>query len=120
MARVTLKTVRVTGMPLDTDLSQLLFLATRLSQQATSRTFWTSGQISAQLRASLATQNETQTGIITFPSESCKKRALKSHNTKWRLDDEFDGVTVLWCPIDPDLEYVPRQQVLLEIQHSDW
>jgi len=95
-------------MPLDTDLSQFVSLATRLSQQATSRTFWTARQISAQFGATLATQNETQTGIITFPSKSCKKRALKSHNTTWRFDDEFDGVTVLWSPPDPDLECVPH------------
>jgi len=95
MATLTAKTVRVTGIPLDTDPSEFLSLATRLSGGVAYPTSRSTG-------ISFASQSGTKTGTITFRTEICKKKALK--NNTWRFDDVFDGVTVLSSPDEPDLE----------------
>jgi hypothetical protein len=101
MATVTAKTVRVTGMPLDTDPNEFLSLATMLDG-GVSRTLAASGPTSRLPGISFATQSGTKTGTITFQSEYGKTKALK--NTTWRFDDVFDGVTVLFSPDEPELE----------------
>jgi len=103
MATVALKTIRVLGVPLDTNEDEFLSLAGRLSEGATT-TFVTRRKTIPQLGASLATQGDTQTGTITLPSDSCKKKANERNNTTWKLDDGFDGLTVLFSPAEPDLE----------------
>lgn len=105
MARVALKTVRVTGMPLQTEPDDFLRFATRLSGSAVRGTFQSSRPHS-QLKTTFAIQNENQIGTITFRSEKEKEDALKDRNSGWHLDDNFHGITVLSSPIERDLEYV--------------
>lgn len=44
-------------------------------------------------------------GTITLPSKEHKEAALKNNDTEWRLDDVFNGITVLFSPEEPDIEY---------------
>lgn len=53
---------------------------------------------------SLAPQVDSQTGTITFPGRKSKERALREL-TGWRVDDTFEGLTVLHSAPEPDLEY---------------
>jgi hypothetical protein len=97
MATKTTKTVRVTGVSLE---SEFLSLATRLS--GVQRTVVAPGSTICQPGISFARHSGSKTGTITFQSEKSKKKALK--DTTWRVDDVFDGITVLSAPEEPDLE----------------
>ena len=54
---------------------------------------------------SLSPQFDGYVGTITLPSKEHKESAMKNNDTEWRLDDVFNGVTVLYSPEEPDLEY---------------
>jgi hypothetical protein len=101
--------VRVIEIPRDIKEEDLKEVAQRLCEPRGSRSSFCSSLLgSLPLRASpvisLAPQFESKIGTITFPSEKLKRRALKDHETEWVLSDQFNGLTVLYSAVEPDLE----------------
>jgi hypothetical protein len=109
MAKVSSSTVRALEIPLQVDELEFFIVAKCLA----SRSIQGGGLLSFSAAIpgddnpviSFAEQFERHTGTITLPSEKHKTQALASHDTQWRFDDKFDGVTVPYSPKDSDIEY---------------
>jgi len=111
MARVSSRTLRITDIPSDIAEGDFLEVAKQLSSRQSDGRLFSSGRrdkASSSPSISFAPQYESHVGTITLPSEKHKTAALRTHGTKWRFDDVFNGVTVLHCPEEPDLESVKR------------
>ena len=107
MAKVASRTVRVTEIPQGTSQEEFRGVVTKLNSRTIGGgPFTTSRHGNSELKFSLATQGDELIGTITLPSEKHKTDALKTHGTKWRLDETFDALTCLFSPREPDLEYV--------------
>lgn len=107
MAKVSSKTVRVLEIAPEVEHSQFLAVAKRLGSQGFDRGWFASStQIDENPVISFALQFEEHIGTITLTSEKHKAEVLANHGTRWRFDDKFDGVTVLFSPQVPDIEYV--------------
>jgi hypothetical protein len=101
--------VRVIEIPREIKEEDLKEVAQCLCEPRGSRSSFCSALLgSLPLKASpvisLAPQFEGKIGTITFPSEKLKRRALKDHKTEWVLSDQFNGLTVLYSAVEPDLE----------------
>lgn len=102
--------VRVTEIPREINEEDLQEVAQRLCEPRGRKSSFCSSLLlgSLPLKASpvisLAPQFEGKIGTITFPSKRLKRRALKDHGTKWVLSDQFNGLTVLYSAVEPDLE----------------
>lgn len=108
MAKISSSTVRALGIPLQVDEPEFLIVAKRLASRIQGGGLFsfsaaTPGDDNPVI--SFAEQFEGHTGTITLPSEKHKTQALAIHDTPWRFDDKFDGVTVLYSPKDSDVEY---------------
>jgi hypothetical protein len=106
MAKVSSKTVRVTEISPSITQPEFLAIAKGLASEPIEAGWFsaaTPGHDNPVI--SLASQFEGQVGTISLPSEKHKTRALISHGSEWRVDDKFNGVTVLYSPANPDLEY---------------
>jgi hypothetical protein len=112
MTTVSSRSVRVTNIPPEVDETQFVEAANILSEQSISAGLFSSGsQCKSHVKqsTSFASQFESFVGTITLPSEKHKITALKSHDTEWTFDDKFNGITVLKCPKEPDVESVERK-----------
>ncbi len=118
MAKVTSRTIRVTDIPLDVNEKDFLKYAQHLGSKSIDRGLFSSTvQGNPSPTITFSPQFDGHIGTITLPSEKHKIVALKNNNTQWRLDDIFNGVTILFCPKEPDLEYV-NQALPLEMENS--
>jgi hypothetical protein len=106
MAKVASRTIRVLEIPQVVEKSEFLAVARDLSSKE-----FGAGWLSKfepgddNPVTSFAPQYDGYCGTITLPSEKHKAEALEKHTKEWRFDDEFNGVTVLFSPSDPDIEY---------------
>jgi hypothetical protein len=106
MAKVSSRTVRVTDIPEDVAQSEFLEVAKRLASTSIEGGWFSSlTPGDGKPIISFASQFDGFAGTITLPSEKHKAQALESHDTEWRFDDKFTGITVLCSPTEPDLEY---------------
>jgi hypothetical protein len=102
------KTVRVNDVSMETKKSTLEVFAETYCKTHGGRK-WLCGCFAAARRiggnpiVSLAPQRGGQTGTISFPSEELKNSVLKTDRT-WRLDDDFNGLTVLWSAAEAKVE----------------
>lgn len=107
MAKVSLRTVRVTEIPLHIERNEFESVAKRIASRAIDGRRWfsplTPGEDNPAI--SFATQFNEHVGTITLPSGKHKTQTLDDANSQWRFDDRFNGVTVLSSPPDADLEY---------------
>lgn len=112
MAKVSSRTVRVLEIPQDVERDEFLAIARRLSSKEVG-----GGWLSKVRRGnekpviSFAPQFDGCAGTITLPSENHKAEALANHSTEWRFDDVFNGITVLYSPAEPDIEYNPHSEL---------
>ncbi|KAI1389255.1 uncharacterized protein F4822DRAFT_442625 [Hypoxylon trugodes] len=107
------RTVRVSGIPLDIEEEDLADYWRPRSKGSSSKLLRLVRRlVSLQHQAvcnldlpivSLAPQNQYQTGTITFPSKALKRHALRKPG-KWKLDDEFNWMTVLYAAAEPDID----------------
>jgi hypothetical protein len=106
MARGSSRTVRVTEIPSQIEPSEFLTVAKRLASTSIDGGWFSSPTLGDDKPViSCASQFDGYVGTITLPSEKHKTQALASHDTQWRFDDRFDGITVLCSPTDADIEY---------------
>ena len=102
------KTVRVAGIPLGVEHTEFNDTVARLSARTRKKALFSSSSASlnsqSKLLTSLSPQFEDQVGTITLPSTKHKRQALKNHGTDWDFDDIFDGITVLYSALKPNLE----------------
>jgi hypothetical protein len=113
MAKVSSRTVRVLEIPQEVEKSDFLAVAKRLSSKDVGGGWLSKVQPGDEKPVtSFAQQFEGHVGTITLPSEKHKVEALENHGTEWRFDDIFNGVTVLFSPPEPDIEYVHVSQPL--------
>lgn len=106
MASVSSKTVRVLEIPQEVEKSEFLAAARRLSSKDFEGGWLSKVQPGDENPVtSFARQYDGHVGTITLPSEKHKVEALDNHATDWRFDDKFNGVTVLFSPQEPDVEY---------------
>ena len=106
MAKVSSRTVRVTDILEDVAQSEFLEVAKRLALTSIEGGWFsllTPGD--GKPIISFASQFDGFAGTITLLSEKHKAQALESHDTEWRFDDKFTGITVLCSLTEPDLEY---------------
>lgn len=105
--KVTLRTVRVLEIPPEVEKNEFLRIAKGLSLKDV-RGGWISKVLQGDDNpiTSFATQFDGHVGTITLPSKKHKIEALTNHGTKWRFDDLFNGVTILFSPPEPDIEYL--------------
>ena len=109
MAKVSSRTVRVLEIPLETEKSDFLKLAGDLSSKVVGSGWappWSTPATDEKPVTSFAPQYDGYCGTITLPTEKHKSDALENHATVWRFDDVFNGVTVLYCSLEPEIEYV--------------
>ena len=107
MAKVSAKTVRVLEIPQEAEKGAFLSIARRLSAKDVGGGWLSKVQLGDEKPVtSFARQFDGHVGTITLPSEKHKAEALETHGTEWRFDDIFNGVTVLYSPPEPDIEYV--------------
>lgn len=106
MAKVSSNSLRVTNIPPQTDKATFIEFAKQYSSKTIERG-WLSPSVngSDNPTVSLSPQFDGHVGTITLPSKEHKEAALKNNDTKWRLDDVFNGITVLSSPKEPDIEY---------------
>jgi hypothetical protein len=117
MARVSSRTIRVTDIPPEITRNYFLEIAKKLSPRKSDGGLFSSARSDKHPpnpSISFAPQYEGYSGTITLPSEKYKTAALRTHGTEWRLDDRFNGVTVLHGPKEPDLESVNRSFTITE------
>jgi hypothetical protein len=108
MAKLSSTTVRVLEIPQEVEESEFLAVAKRLSSKDLEGGWLSKAQHRDENPVtSFATQYDGHVGTITLPSEKHKAEALGGHATDWRFDDKFNGVTVLFSPPEPDVEYIP-------------
>jgi hypothetical protein len=106
MAKVSSSSLRVKGIPPQTDKAAFIEFAKQYSSQTIDRG-WLSSSVSGSNNptVSLSLQSDGHVGTITLPSKTHKEAALQKNDTEWMLDDVFNGITVLSSPDEPDLEY---------------
>lgn len=105
MVKVASRTVRVTGIPRDVGEKAFREVAERLcSKTIKTGVFSTAIPGYNNPVSSFASQFEGNVGTITLPSEKHKDEALGCRGIPWKLDDKFDGLTILCSPHEPDLE----------------
>ncbi|KAI1502557.1 hypothetical protein F5X99DRAFT_158405 [Biscogniauxia marginata] len=98
------RTVRVSGIPLDVEAQDLVDYSKLVSKDHVTKLRFLRRIAAVDVTPpiiSLAPQLQYQTGTITFSSEAFKRRALRRQG-KWKLDDEFDWLTVLDSAAVPD------------------
>jgi hypothetical protein len=91
-----------------TTLQDFQEFAERLSVEPKKRSIfhrsWSQSEEQAETLWSLAPQNDFLAGTITFKSKKLKTRALEKHGSNWKLDDVFNGMAMLHCSENPELE----------------
>ncbi|KAF7902359.1 hypothetical protein EAF00_002262 [Botryotinia globosa] len=102
MFRTTSKTVRVKGIPLNSNQEEFLEKAEYCSRDL--RRPWPQSVNLGSSKISLAIEREDHVGTITLPSPKHKEEALKYHNTEWEFDDNFNGITTLYSSDDPEVD----------------
>ncbi|KAF7953923.1 uncharacterized protein EAE97_001321 [Botrytis byssoidea] len=102
MFRTTSKSVRVKGIPLDSNQEEFMEEAEYCSRDL--RRPWPQPVNLGSSKISLAIEREDQVGTITLPSPKHKEEALKYHNTEWEYDDNFNGITTLYSSDDPEVD----------------
>jgi hypothetical protein len=117
MAKVSLKSVRVTSIPSESDQEEFVAVAKRLAADSasTARRSRPKTKTEVDVEISFAPQQESFIGTISLPTEKHKVAALANHDTNWEFDDEFNGITVLNCPATPDLEFVHISRMHISI-----
>jgi hypothetical protein len=124
MAKVSSRTVRVLEIPEEVEKSEFLAVARRLSSKDVGGGWLSKVQPGDEKPVtSFAQQFDGHVGTITLPSQMHKAEALENHATEWRFDDIFNGVTVLFSPPEPDIEYVHLLQtppVTFQISHTKY
>ncbi|KAE9380791.1 hypothetical protein N431DRAFT_459708 [Stipitochalara longipes BDJ] len=105
MSKVSSRTVRVTDIPEDVAQSEFLEVAKRLASTSIEGGWFSSSTPGdTKPTISFASQFDGFAGTITLPSEKHKVQALEKHDTEWRFDDKFNGITVLCSPTESDLD----------------
>ncbi|RYP11187.1 hypothetical protein DL764_000212 [Monosporascus ibericus] len=110
------RTVRISGIPPDAEVQDLVEYAKWLSEGPVTTKSWIFRRIGATSRqpevaigiidstvVSLAPQMQYKTGTITFSSKAIKRRAVKRHG-RWKCDDVFNSLTVLHAAAVPELD----------------
>jgi hypothetical protein len=104
------RAIRIRSIPQDNADEAFANFKARLASAPTTQLsiFTRSSRASAEFPtlASLARQQDENVGTISFSSKQLKEKALKDRESGWILDDQFNGITVLHSPPNPDLEYV--------------
>ncbi|OBT73983.1 hypothetical protein VF21_05998 [Pseudogymnoascus sp. 05NY08] len=105
MAKVSSNSLRVKGIPPQTDKATFIDFAKQYSSQTIARG-WLSSSVSGSNNptVSISLQSDDYVGTITLPSKAHKEAALQKNDTEWMLDDVFNGITVLSSPDEPDLD----------------
>ena len=79
--------------------------------------FWKfsqAGPTPSPLLVSLVRHGDSDTGVVTFPSEGYKSRALRGLRAPGcQVDDTFADLTVLHSATEPDVEYVTSLSYLI-------
>ena len=102
------KTFRIQGLNLDTTTSRLedtLNAAQKSKERSKLKLFSSPG--ASQAACFLARQNDFISATVSFPSAGEKSQAMKAlveRCGEWKIDDCFDGVTVLHAANEIELE----------------
>ena len=109
--RKSSRAVRIRGLQPTTTRDEFGEIAIRLNEvaQPARRNLFSSAlaSVSDQPHCSLALQNGSATGTISFASTEMKGRVMKRATEsvhEWTLDDHFDGLIVLRLTDEEDIE----------------
>ena len=107
------KALRVRGLDSTLSVDEFQEIANRLSGEGVSSkrsllaSQWASTPQMPQ--CSLASQDDCLTGVVIFASAETKNKAIKAAKDivpDWQIDDDFNGLTILYTPDTIDVEYV--------------